>query len=328
VTKLRRRGLRSSLALFFLSPLVGEYLLGNTPITDMTSLLLFAPMYGGGALLIREIARRTGRGWPAMILFAAAYALLEEGPIDMMLWNPRYGGADIAAAYPGTHIPFLGTSGQLLLDTLAIHTIWSISVPIAITETFSASRTRPWLGNKGLTFVAVIFVLASAMLSVMQIAGSGFIAAPAELAWCTAVIAALILTGFLTGREPVPPRETTSPRPWMLGAGALAVTTLYWLCDSLPGPRWAVVAAQCALFAVSGTLCVRLSRSRGWNAAHCLALAGGALLTYVWLGLINALGSPEPPATAVTGSIVFGTGAVVLLIMATRRIRKTSRPAV
>jgi hypothetical protein len=99
------------------------------------------------------------------------------------------------------------------------------------------------------------------------------------------------------------------------------VTTLYWLRDSLPGPRWVGVGAACALFAVSAVLCSRWSRSHRWGAAHRLALAGGALLTYVWLGVLNAQGSHVPPATAVSGNIVFGTGAIALLILAARRIR-------
>ena len=315
----RHRGPRLALALFFLSPLVGEYLLANTPITDLASLFLLAPMYGGGALLIRETARRSGRGWPAMILFAAAYALLEEGPIDMMLWNLHYGGVDMAAAYQGTAIPFLGTSGQLLEDTLAVHVIWSISVPIALVETFSDDRTRPWLGRKGLTVVAVLFVLAASVLSAAQIADSGFAAAPADLAWCAAVIAGLIALGFAAGRRPAPRRDTSDPPPWVAGTAAFAVTTLYWLRDSLPGPRWLVVGAGCALFAAGAALCARWSRSCSWRAAHRLALAGGALLTYVWLGVLNARALPVPPAAAVSGNVIFGTGAIVMLLLAARR---------
>jgi hypothetical protein len=312
------------LALFFLPPLVGEYLLGNTPVTDLGSLLLLAPMYGGGALLIREIARRTGRGWPTMILFAAAYALLEEGPIDMMLWNPHYGGADLAAAYPGTFIPFLGTSGELLQDTLAVHTIWSICIPIAIVETFSRDRTRPWLRNPGLAGVAVMFVLATVGLSAAQIAESRFVATPPELAWCAAAIAGLIVLGFLAGRRPASRQGCTVPRPWMVGTATFAVTTLYWLRQSLPVPRWVTVGAACALFAVAAVLCARWSRSRRWGPAHRLAVAGGALLTYVWLGFINAQGLPIPRATALSGSVVLGTGAIVLLIMAARQIRQSA----
>jgi hypothetical protein len=321
-SRARRPGLRLALALFFLSPLVGEYLFGLLPITGIASLLLIAPMYGGGALLIRETARRTGRGWPTMIFFAAAYALLEEGPIDMMLWNLHYNGDDFAAAYPGTAIPFLGTSGQLIQDVLAVHMIWSISVPIAIVETFSADRARPWLGRTGLTVTAVVFVLMTSLLSAVQIAESKFVATPAELAWCTAAIIALIVAGFVAGRRTAPRLDAAAPRPWIVGTAAFAATGLYFMRESLPVSRWTIVAAGCALFAASAVLCVRWSRSRGWDSAHRLAIAGGALLTYAWLGVLNAQGLDVPAAIAVLGNVVFGTGAIVLLVMAARRIRK------
>ena len=59
---------RPRLGLFFLSPLVGEFLLGNVSIDALPIGLVMAPMYGGGAVLIREVARRAGKGWPTIIL--------------------------------------------------------------------------------------------------------------------------------------------------------------------------------------------------------------------------------------------------------------------
>ncbi|CAM5494556.1 hypothetical protein SRIMM317S_04274 [Streptomyces rimosus subsp. rimosus] len=91
---------RSAFALVLLAPLVGVHFLGNTPMSDLGALFLYLPLYGCAALLIREIARRTGRGWPTMLLLAAAYGLFEEGPVDQMLWNPHYGTADFGPWLP------------------------------------------------------------------------------------------------------------------------------------------------------------------------------------------------------------------------------------
>ena len=159
----------------------------------------------------------------------------------------------------------------------------------------------------------------------MQIAESRFVAGPAELAWCAAAIAGLIVLGFLAGRRHAPRPNVTLPPPWMIGTGAFAVTTLYWLRDSLPAPRWAAVGAGCALFAVSAMLCTHWSHGCRWGAAHRLALAAGALCTYVWLGFSNAQTLQVPRAAALAGNVVLGTGAIVLLIIAARRIRKTAR---
>jgi hypothetical protein len=53
----------------------------------LSSLAALAPMYGGGALLIREIVRRKGRGWPSIILLALAYGILGEGIATESLFN-------------------------------------------------------------------------------------------------------------------------------------------------------------------------------------------------------------------------------------------------
>ncbi|HOI14459.1 MAG: hypothetical protein KA818_06935 [Methanoculleus sp.] len=45
---------------FVLAPLVAGFLLGNLPITMLPVLTVTVPMYGDGALLIREVVRRTG----------------------------------------------------------------------------------------------------------------------------------------------------------------------------------------------------------------------------------------------------------------------------
>jgi hypothetical protein len=61
------------------------------------------------------------------------------------------------------------------------------------------------------------------------------------------------------------------------------------------------------------------SRSARWGNAHQLALAGGALLTYVWYGF------PHPPAAGSKGVVdligngIFAIGAIVLLVLSAKR---------
>jgi hypothetical protein len=77
-----------AIALFLLAPLVAEYLLGNLPITWLFALVVLAPMYGGGALLMREAARRRGRGLGTVLVLGVAYGVLEEGLVTQSLFNP------------------------------------------------------------------------------------------------------------------------------------------------------------------------------------------------------------------------------------------------
>nr|WP_236714823.1 hypothetical protein [Nonomuraea pusilla] len=308
-----------AIALFFLAPLVGEYLLGNQPITALPSVLLLAPMYGAGALPIRELTRRTGRGWPTVLLLAAAYSLIEEGPVDQMLWNPRYGGVDMGLAYAETYVPALGTSVALVQDVLSMHTIWSICVPIAIIETFDGDHRSPWLGRIGLAVTGAVFVGGCAFLAVAQYDAGHFMAPPSRLIGAVAVIAVLVVTAFALGRRPARRLDAAAPSPWAVGVAAFGGCSLYWLRETLlpdGTAAWVPVGAWFVLAGVFVVLCARWSRSRGWGPAHHLALAGGALLTYVWLGFTHAQDLDVPPGTALLGNVVFGGGAVVLLAAA------------
>ena len=84
------RRVAPAVALFFVAPLVAEFLLGNLPVTLLPALIVLAPMYGGGALLIREVVRRRGRGWPSILALGFAYAVLEEAFTTQTLFNPNY----------------------------------------------------------------------------------------------------------------------------------------------------------------------------------------------------------------------------------------------
>ena len=90
-----------AIALFFVAPLVAEFLLGDLPITMLGSLIVLAPAYGGGALLIREVVRRAGRGWASILVLALAYAILEEAFLTQTLFNPDYLGLNLHLLQPG-----------------------------------------------------------------------------------------------------------------------------------------------------------------------------------------------------------------------------------
>ncbi|HSB02215.1 MAG TPA: hypothetical protein VLE49_16315, partial [Anaerolineales bacterium] len=76
------------LTLFILSPLVAEVLFGATPLSRLGALLVVAPLYGGGAVLVRELARRRGPGWGRIFLLGAAYGIIEEGLAIQSIFNP------------------------------------------------------------------------------------------------------------------------------------------------------------------------------------------------------------------------------------------------
>ena len=85
-----KRKISAVVALLFVAPLVAEFLLGNLSLKLLPALIVLVPMYGGGAVLIRETVRRAGRGWPSMLMLGAAYTLIEEGFATQSLFNPDY----------------------------------------------------------------------------------------------------------------------------------------------------------------------------------------------------------------------------------------------
>jgi len=62
---------------------------------------------------------------------------------------------------------------------------------------------------------------------------------------------------------------------------------------------------------------------RGWDAAHGLALAGGALLTYAWIGFPMAPLDESSHTVDLIGNTIFALGALVLLAAAIRTVHKT-----
>ncbi len=307
------------LGLFFLAPFVGEFLLGNIPITGMGLGLLLAPLYGSGALLVRELGRRAG-GWPSMFLLAAAYALIEEGPVDQLIWNHSYAGHDYLTG--PSYVPLLGTSVEVVQSILALHTIWSICVPIALVETLS--RRGPWLRTRGLVVVGLLFLAGSAFVFYGNYAEEHFMARWWQFGYAGVAIVLLIVLAFRV--RPLPPLPGSAPSPWLAGWVSLAGTSAYWGSVTLIGAdwfEWIGVVIWCVVVGLGALVVTRWSRLDGWDQRHRFALAAGAVLTYVWCSFPV---KPELGGTEV-GDYVFSGIALVLLFWCGLKLREARRVA-
>ncbi len=316
-----------AVGLLLLAPTVGEYLLGNIPLSQYGDVLFLMPLYGAGALLVRESARRLGRGWPTIVLFAAAYALVEEGPVDQMIFNPGYLGLPSFAGY--AEIPGLGISGSLVLWSLALHTVWSICVPIALVEAFDPTPSLPWLGRFGLGVTAVLFVIGCVFLGVVQADDLDFIGTPAQFLVSTLAIAGLVVAGVLVGRPPRPASAGRAPHPVVVAVAAFALTSGYWLSTELPvdGAWGVVVGLACFAVAAGGGawLVSTWSQRPGWDGRHRLALAAGAAATYAtWFGPSQAAEAGTGPVEAAWGALVFGLAVLAVIAFATLSQRSLS----
>ncbi|HSV64893.1 MAG TPA: hypothetical protein VLJ59_03155, partial [Mycobacteriales bacterium] len=80
-------------AILLVAPFLGEALSASTPPLDLIlpwNLALLAALYGSGALICRELARRYRLGRPGLCLLGAAYAVYEEALIVRSWFDARY----------------------------------------------------------------------------------------------------------------------------------------------------------------------------------------------------------------------------------------------
>src|SRR6187401_3513068 len=188
------RRIAPAVLLTVLSPIVAEFLLGDFSIRSLGVVLALLPLYGCGALLIREIARRTGRGWPAMVLLAATYSLLEEGFLTQSLFNPNYVGQRLLDY---GFIPSLGTSLNWTFFVLSIHIVWSIATPILIAEGLAGERrTTPWLKRPGMIVTTLLFLLGCAATAAFSLKSSSFVADTIQFLVSALLIAGVIVVAF------------------------------------------------------------------------------------------------------------------------------------
>jgi hypothetical protein len=275
------RRLAPVFTLFFLAPLVAEYLLGDLPIVLLPAIVAFAPMYGGGALLIREVTRRTGRGWPTMLVLGLAYGVLEEGLLTQSLFNPGYLNLHLLQ---NGFIPALGIGATWTVYVVLIHVLWSIATPIALVEAASGPRGRqPWLGRRGLVVTTALFLLGCGIFFAVSYGMSKhFLASPAQLISSAVIVAALVFVAFALprGDRPGAHRDGSVPQPSVVFAVAAVAGVTFMAITSVPVGIGVPVAL--ATLAVMVVLVGHWSAHANWGPWHLFALAAAALLTYAW----------------------------------------------
>jgi hypothetical protein len=315
--------------LFFLSPLIGEFLLGNLSITWLWALLMLAPLYGGGAILIREITRRLGLGWPSMVVLGLVYAIIEEAFVTQSLFNPDYVGLRLLDY---GYISSLGISAWWTVFVLGIHTIWSTAVPIALVESLTPqTRRTPWLGAWGLAITTLLFVAGCCLTFIFQMQGAPFMASSTQFMGSAVVVVILIVIAIALGRAKLDaPTDTQEPpRAQVVGGVAFGLGSAFMVLAIVHDmiPAILNVAGMLGLFILGSLLIWNWSRRSAWSELHRLAVAGGLMLVYAWYGFVQvpSVGGTSPWVDTV-GNVVFSIGALILLLIAWRRV-SASQPA-
>ncbi len=322
-----QRSFAAAITLFFVAPLVAEYLLGDLPLTLLAALLMMAPLYGGGALLIRELARRAGRGWPTMLLLGAAYTLVEEGFTGQTLFNPDAMGLHLHLLAPAW-IPALGIGAWWTLFMFNLHIFWSMGVSIALAEALFPSHAKtPWLGKIGTSIVAVVFAAGIVMNAAYTIHRDHFFASHAQFALTGVFCILFILAAFLLPFPGIRNRAGSVPTPWLTGLTAFLLGMA--VLKTPPRWNWGAVAFMLlidAIFLVSAGL---LSRRAQWTALHTFSIgAAGALAYGVHAFFQPPIAKGGSPATILAGHIVLLIAAVALIALAVQRTRAMLAPVI
>ena len=317
-----QRSFAAAITLVLVAPLVAEYLLGDIPLTRISLLVIFAPFYGGGALLIRETARRAGRGWPTMLLLGAAYTLIEEAFSTQSLFNPDYlhlHGHFLSYAW----IPALGIGGWWTMLMFNVHVFWSMGVSILLVEGLFPWRAEsPWLGKIGTALVAVLFVVADAAGTAYNIRHDHFFASPAQFAGAGIFCVLFVCAAFLIPFPGIRSRPGSVPAPWVTGVATLLLAFI--LLDAPPFWNWGAVACIALMDAVFLVSAGVLSRRSGWTAMHTLSLGGAGAIAYgVRAFLMPPVAGGSNHAMVLASHVILLCASIVLIAVAGMRIRST-----
>jgi hypothetical protein len=300
-----------AVGLFFVAPLVAEFLLGNLSLKLLPALIVLAPMYGGGALLIREMVRGKQRGWRSILLLGAAYTLIEEGFVTQSLFNPDYLRMHMHLL-DHAWIPALGIGAWWTLFMFNVHTFWSIAVSIALVEAVVPARaTMPWLGAIGKSVVAVLFLAGLAANFHFTINQDHFFASQVQFLSTGVICLLLIVSAFLLPSQT--PRRASGPvpHPWLTGAVAFILGLAVLLIPS--GWNWRAVTAMLFVDFLFLSLMLALSGRTQWTPLHQLSLAAGGALAYGLHAFVETPVAGGSGMLARLGNVLFLVLAVALI---------------
>lgn len=324
---MKRPSISPALALFLLSPLVGELLSGSSPPAEYFSFpgfLILHLLYGGGAVLARELKVRWRLGVGSLILLGCAYGVVEEGIMVASFFNP--GWVDLGTL--GVYGRWLGVNWVWSAGLTVYHALVSITAPVLLVELAYPRRGgEPWLSRRWLAAVAVAFVgdvlFGVVGFSVML----GYYAPATHLLGALAVAALFVLAArrlpadFL--RRGVKPLRR--PR-FFFGVGllgALLSAVGLYLLPNVPGMPPIVPIVAIGAVAV---LIIRYLSGFDWRRAapvHVFAVAAGSLAVFVPISLIQEFDETRLDNT--TGMGLVGLLFALGLILLYRRLQRQSR---
>jgi hypothetical protein len=287
--------------LLILAPVIAEVLSGSTRLSFLFVLIPEIMVWGGGALLCRELVLRWRAGATSLLCLGLALSVAEEFIIQQTSIAPLpFPGAN--AAYGR----FLGVNWLYFLFMLGFESVWVVLIPVQVTELiFPDRREKPWLRKRGIIATCVAFLIGSRIAwygwtqqarprlhaapyhppAVLLLVGLAAIAALIGLAW---LLRNYGDSGQIDSRRPA--------SPWILGIKAFVFAAAWFELIGLvfiPHPGlavWIPLAAGPVWALLAFAIMRYWSAARGWSNIHRFALSFGALLGCMAMCDVSSVG--------------------------------------
>ncbi len=313
--------------LFFIAPGVGALLSGFTPPNQFfnpLTLLFLCFLYGGGAIISRELMLYWGKGWPTLLLLGAAFGVIYEGLLTKSLFDLRWPALGSLGVYGRLE----GVNWVWSLQQTTFHAVFSFAIPILIVGLlFPKRRAERWAGPRSLLLLIILFV-ASAILGALFLSSYH---PPLILYVATlAVAAVLILLARYLPRSISVTKSTGVAEPLRFGlVGFLGTLTLFlinWLLPTTLTPWWVAILLMLVLaIIVAGVTLLMSGNATAWTQRHQIALVSGALAFFILLAPYTEIFQRQRDSSGLTFVALVTIG---LLYLLTRRIRAREKRAV
>ncbi len=321
--------------LLLLSPFIAEVLSGSTRATVLFVYVPEIMVWGVGALLCRELARRWRAGGVSLLLLGLALSIAEEFIVQQTSLAPL--------PFPGSHPDYgrvWGINLVYLLFMLGYESVWVVLVPVQVTELFFPQRSgRPWLRKRGTIAACVAFAVGSriAWYGWTQRARPMLHAAPYHPPTCLIAVGLLAITALIALAylvrgfgKPSPVDQRKTVQAWLGGLTAFVMGSAWWDLISqnfVPKPVqpfWIAILAGLAWAAVAFTLFVWWSSRPAWSEVHRFAAASGATLACMATPYLTIA---SWPAIDRAGKMIFDALALVGFILLANKVFARAKTA-
>lgn len=316
--------------LFFLAPMLAELLTSSSPPAEFFSVfgIIFQPiLYGSGAIIVRELALRWGKGWTSILILGAAYGIVEEGLLCKSFFDPRWPDLGDLATYGR----LAGVNWVWSENLTIFHALFSIAASILLVELiFPEKRRQSWVNGRTITKLSIL-------LGIEVLLGYAVLSWPGHPPYRPSFTATAIAVALVAGlyklakvtRIPAPSQslqEKTVTRPfWFWLIGFLAFPIFFIVPAIMVHAKAPFVMTMLVMAAVTALLMWHVWRMSGggvaWSDIHRLALASGPVTILAIASPFIELANPSRPDNT-TGMTMVGIAAAVFLIWLTVKVRR------